>query len=41
MLEKVGIRECKVFRSKYNDDDDLVNKINILAQDKDLCNKNK
>ena len=24
---------------KYNDDDDLVNKINILAQDKDLCSK--
>lgn len=27
------------FLVKYNDDDDLVNKINILAQDKDLCSK--
>lgn len=27
------------FLVKYNDDDDLVNKINRLAQDKDLCNK--
>ena len=27
------------FLVKYNDDDDLLNKINRLAQDKDLCNK--
>ena len=27
------------FLVKYNNDDDLVNKINILAQDKDLCSK--
>ena len=27
------------FLVKYNDDDDLVNKINRLAQDKDLCSK--
>ena len=27
------------FLVKYNDDDDLLNKINILAQDKDLCSK--